>query len=161
AGEAVVAVPAEDGQARDYVIAGLELADLESHFLHDARRLVTQDGGSGEGIQAVHEVQVAVAHTGADGAHEHLAPHGLVDVDFLDGEGLMRTMEHRCLHVRILVNAPEGLPVDAQAPRVRRPARPVKADGVAQTGPDSGRGWVSRSWRWAAQLSRRTRHGAG
>src|SRR4030095_10722238 len=102
AGEQVLALAAEEREAADHVIAGPELAHLRAHRLHDARGLVAQDGGGGGGIEAVHEVEVRVADAGSDGAHEHLAAHGLVDVDGLDGERLMRTVKDGVFHVTLL-----------------------------------------------------------
>ena len=127
AGEAVVAMAAEDGETSDDVIARLELAHLEAYLFHDPGGLVAQDGGGGEGIEAVDEVQVAVADAGGDGAHEHLATHGLVDVDFLDRQGLMRAMEHGSFHGGLLLDfTGPGASHREQAQRVRRRARRVK-----------------------------------
>src|SRR5207247_8283890 len=106
AGEAVVAMPAEHGETGDDVIPRLELAHLKADFLHDTRRFVTEDGRSGEGVEAVHEMEIAVADYGGHGAHEHLAAHGLVDVDFLDGQSLMRTVKYRSFHSALLSETP-------------------------------------------------------
>jgi hypothetical protein len=91
-------VPAEDGQAGDDVIARLELAHLQPHRLDDAGGLVAEDGGGGERVEAVHEVQIAVADAGGHRAHQHLAADGLVDVDVLDRERLVWPVEHGCFH---------------------------------------------------------------
>ena len=81
---------------------GLNSLDLQPDLLDDPGRLVAEDGGRGERVEAVDEVEVAVADAGGDGAHQHLAPDGLVDVDVLDGERLMRPVEHGGLHAGLL-----------------------------------------------------------
>jgi hypothetical protein len=43
-------------------------------------------------------MQIAMAHAGRDGAHEDLMILRIVDVDLLDGERLMGTMENGGLH---------------------------------------------------------------
>ncbi len=104
-GQAVAAVPAEDRQAGDHVIAGLELRHVLAHLLDDPGGLVAEDRGRGERIVAVDEVQVAVAHAARDRAHEHFAPDGLRDVDVLDGERLLGAMEHGGFHGQLLSRA--------------------------------------------------------
>ena len=58
--------------------------------LDDAGGLVTEDGGGGEGVVTIDEMQVAVTDARSDDTHEHLAANGLVDIDFLDRQRLMR-----------------------------------------------------------------------
>ena len=81
---------------------GLKSLDLQPDRLDDAGGLVAEDGGGRERVEAVDEVQVAVADAGGDGAHEHLAADGLVDVDVLDRERLVRTVEDGCFHDGLL-----------------------------------------------------------
>src|SRR5262245_31199718 len=97
-GEAVLAAAAEDGQARDDVVARLEFVHRRAHGLHDARGLVAEDRRGGEGIVPVDEVQIAVADAAADDADEHLVRHRLVDLDVLDRERLMRPVKDGSLH---------------------------------------------------------------
>ena len=80
------------------MIAGHELGDVGADFLDDAGGLVAEDGRRRERIEAVHEVQIAVAHTAGDRAHQHLAAYRLGDVDVLDGEGLLGSVEYCGFH---------------------------------------------------------------
>ena len=102
AGQAVLAVAAEDRQAGDDVVARLELVDVRADRLDDAGRLVAEDGRRRERVEALDEVQVAVADAAGHRAHEHLAPDGLGDVDVLDRERLVGTVEDGSLHVVLL-----------------------------------------------------------
>ena len=81
---------------------GLNSVTCGADRLDDAGRLVAEDGGRRERVEAVDEVQVAVADAAGDGAHEHLAPDGLVDVDVLDRERLVGAVEHGGFHVVLL-----------------------------------------------------------
>jgi hypothetical protein len=102
AGEAIVALAAEDGEAGDDVVSRLEFRDLEPDRLDDPGRLVAEDGGRRKRVVPVDEVQIAVTHAGGDRAHEHLAPEGLVDVDILDGQQLVGAVEDGSFHVTLL-----------------------------------------------------------
>ena len=68
------------------MIARLDVVDRRPDRLDDAGRLVAEHGGARVRVLALHEVQVAVAQPGGDGADEHLARTGFVDVDVLDVE---------------------------------------------------------------------------
>ena len=98
-------MPAKDGQTGDHVIAGLELGHVRADRLDDAGGLVAEDRGGRERVVAIDEVQIAVAHTARDGAHEHLASDGLRDLDVLDGEGFIGTMEYGGFHGQLLSRA--------------------------------------------------------
>ena len=56
-----------------------------------------------EAPDAVHDVQVAVADAGRDGADQHLAAQRRVDVDRLDGQGLVGLPENRRLHLHAVL----------------------------------------------------------
>ena len=101
-GEAELAVAAEHREARDHVVAGLELRHVRADRLDEARRLVPQDGRRRKRVVAVDEMQVGMADTARHRAHQHLAPEGLGDVDLLDGQRLLGTVEDRGFHVRLL-----------------------------------------------------------
>ena len=101
-GQTVGAVSAEDRQTRDHVIARLELCDVRADRFDDAGGLVAEDRGGREGIEPVDEVEVAVAHATRDRAHEDLAPDRLRDVDVLDGERFLGTMEHGGTHAPMI-----------------------------------------------------------
>ena len=98
-GEALLALAAEDGQARDHAVAGLDVAHVRPHRLHDARGLMAEHRGKlGQRIGAIDEVEVAVTDAAGDGAHQHLAPDRLVDVDLLDDERLVGPVKECCFH---------------------------------------------------------------
>jgi hypothetical protein len=97
-----------DWQTGDHVITGLELRHVRSDGLDDAGGLVAQDRGGRELIVAVDEVQVAVAHAAGDRAHEHLAADGLRDLDVLDRQGLVGTVENCGFHAGLLSRLPWG-----------------------------------------------------
>ncbi len=81
---------------------GLNSVDLRADRLDDAGRLVAEDRRRRERVVAVDEVQVAVADAAGDGAHEHLAPDGLLDLDVLDRQGLVGTVEDGGFHGELL-----------------------------------------------------------
>ncbi len=131
AGEAVLAVPTEDGETRDDVIARLELADLEADLLDNPRGLVAEDGGRGERVVAIDEVEVAVTDPRGDDSDKDLAADGLVDVDFLDCQRLVRTMEYGCFHTGLLCGS-SGIRASRRHADCAAPAnvsRPVAAAG--------------------------------
>jgi hypothetical protein len=84
------------------MIAALQLGDLGPDRLHDSGRLVPEDGRRRKRIVAVDEVKIAVTDTRGDRAHQDLAPQRPVDVDVLDRERLLRTVEHGSFHERLL-----------------------------------------------------------
>src|SRR5206468_11230490 len=92
-GQAVRTVSTEDRQTGDHVIAGLELGHVRADRLDDAGGLVAEDRGRRKRVVPVDEVQVAVAHTARDRAHEYLTSDWLGDLDVLDRERLVGTVE--------------------------------------------------------------------
>src|SRR2546428_6020427 len=104
-GQAVRTVSAKDGQTGDHVIAGLELGHVRADRLDDAGGLMAEDRGRRERVVAVDEVQVAVAHTARDRAHEYLTSDGLGDLDVLDREGFVGTVEYGGFHGELLSRA--------------------------------------------------------
>jgi hypothetical protein len=89
------AVPAEAGQAGHHVIARAHGRHLRSDRLHHTGALVAQDDRPIERVPrlALHDVEIAVADTRRRRPHEHLAARGLVDLDRLDRQGLVRLPE--------------------------------------------------------------------
>jgi hypothetical protein len=81
------------------VIAGLEVGDLRADFLDDAGGLVTENRGGRPHVEAVDEMEIAVAHAAGDGAHDDLALFGFVDIDLLDREWLTGTVEDSSFHL--------------------------------------------------------------
>jgi len=63
---------------------------------------VAEDRRGRERIVAVDEVQVTVADAAGDDADEYLVRHGLVDLDVLDGQGLVRPVKYGSLHDPLL-----------------------------------------------------------
>src|SRR5262249_56750133 len=98
-GQAVLTVAAEDREARDDVIARLEFRHVRADRVDDPRRLVAEDGGRRERIEAFDKVQIAVADTTRHCTHQHFARDGLGDVDVLDRELFVRTVEDGSFHV--------------------------------------------------------------
>ena len=77
------------------MIALLHIGDVLAYFLDHASALMAQHAGAGDGIQPLDEMQITVADAGEDGADKNLAPGRFVDLDFLDGQGLVRRPHHR------------------------------------------------------------------
>ena len=100
---AVLAVAAKYRQAGDYVIAGLEVGNLRADFFDDAGGLVAEHGGRRPHVEAVDEMEIAVAHAAGDGAHDDFALFGFVDFDLLDGEWLTGTVEDSSFHFDLLL----------------------------------------------------------
>ena len=82
---ALRAIAAEHRQAADDVVAGLHVGHLLADFLDDAGGLMPEHRGRGIRIEAVDEMQVAVAHAAGDGLEQNFAVLRLVDLDVLDG----------------------------------------------------------------------------
>ena len=97
---AIVAVAAENRETGDDVVAGLHIVDGLAHFLDDSGGFMAQYGGGGKGVVAVDKVQVAVANTARDGAHQDFAIQRLVDLDVFDNQRLLGTIEYGGLHRR-------------------------------------------------------------
>jgi hypothetical protein len=98
AGEAVLALAAEHRQAGDHVIARRELRDLGADRLDDAGCLVPEDGRRRERVEAVDEVQVAVANARGHRPHADFPAARRVDVDGLDGERLVGSVKDGSVH---------------------------------------------------------------
>src|SRR5439155_11066 len=101
-GQAVLAVAAEDREARDDVVARLELRHVRADRVDDPRRLMPEDGGRRERVEAFDEVEIAVADAARHRAHQYLARDGLGDVDVLDRELFVRPVEDGSFHVALL-----------------------------------------------------------
>ena len=80
------------------MVTGLEVGHVLADGFHHTRRLMAQHGGQRIGVQAVDEVQVAVAQAGGGGADQHLAAARLRDVDVLDGHRLVGGVEDGGFH---------------------------------------------------------------
>src|SRR5258708_4495604 len=99
AGEALRAGAAKPAEAGDDMVADANARHLAADRLHDPGALVPEHDRPVERptSDTVDDMQVAVAHAGRDGAHQHLARHRLVEIDAFDGQRLVRLPEDRGL----------------------------------------------------------------
>ena len=79
---------AEHREAGDDVIARLAGAHFAADLLDDAGALMAEHDRDLRRIRAFDEVEIRVAHTGGDGADQHLVGAGFVDLNVFDGERL-------------------------------------------------------------------------
>ena len=98
AGHTIVAIAAEHRETSDDVIARFQVVHGLAHFLDDSGGLVAEHGGDGKGVVAVYEVEVAMANTACDCAHQDFAIPRLVDLDIFDHQRLLGSIEHGGLH---------------------------------------------------------------
>ena len=100
AAEALRTGAAEAGQAGDDVIADPHRGDVRAHCLDHARTFMAQQERAieREASVAVDHVQIAVADAGGDGADQHFAAPGLVDVDLLNRQRLVHLAEDGGCH---------------------------------------------------------------
>ena len=91
---ALLAVAAEHRQAADHVVARLHVGDLFADFLDDAGGLVAEHRGRGVGVEAVDEMQVAVAYAAGDGFDQDFAVLRFVEFDVLDTERQLGPVEN-------------------------------------------------------------------
>ncbi len=100
AAKALLALAAEDRQAGNDVIAGLDIVDSSADRLNDPGRLVAHDDRQLGPEQTLHEVQVAVTEPGPDGLDQHLAGARFVYREILDDQVPRLFGQYRCLHDR-------------------------------------------------------------
>ena len=98
AGETVFAVATEHRQAGDDVVSGLDVGDIRSNRLDDARGLVAKDHRSVAGIGAVVEMHVGVADAGRCRTQPHLVRSRVVDSYFLDFHRCVDFTKYRSFH---------------------------------------------------------------
>ena len=83
---------------------------------------------SGKASDTVHDMQIAVADPGRDGAHQHLAAQRLVDIDRFDRQRRVRLAENGGFYLhRNLLDRSEDLPKES-----RRQAGPVPRERKAR-----------------------------
>ena len=129
AGQAVFAVAAEDREAGDHVVAGLHVAHLGAHRLDDPGALVAHHDRRGDGVLALHEVQVAVAEPGGGRANEDLIGAGGVDGDLLEGQLSGDGMEDGSAHGQSFAHCNTASSLPRRWPRSRislGPTNPVR-----------------------------------
>src|SRR6266542_418837 len=95
---------------------GWRFIHLGPNSLDDTRRLVAEDGRRWDVVIAVDEVQVAVAHTTADDAHQNLVVDRLVDVHVFDGQQLFRPVKDGGLHSATRLLSPQRRPHPSACP---------------------------------------------
>jgi len=95
---ALFAVAAEDREAADDVIAGLDVSHLFADFFDDAGGLVAEHGGRGVGIEAVNEMEIAVAYAAGGGFDQDFAVLGFIEFDVLDTERQLGPVENGGFH---------------------------------------------------------------
>ena len=98
AGEAVPARAAEAADARDHVIAGLQVRDLRADRFDDAGRLVAEHRGYRARVLALHEVEVGVAQAGGDRLHQHFVRADGADLHVVDDQLAGNVFEHSSFH---------------------------------------------------------------
>src|SRR4029077_4180866 len=99
---ALLAVSAENREASDHVIAGLQIRDLAADFLDDAGSLMPKHRGRRPHVKSVDEVQVAVAYAARYCANDNFALLGFVDIDLFDCQRLIGSMENCGFHFTLL-----------------------------------------------------------
>ena len=98
AGQTVVTMPTEDGEARDDVIARLHVLDVGAHGLHHPGGLVAQDARHRERIGSLDEVKVAVTDAGEGSPDPNLLAVQVRDRHVFDVQGLADFVQHGCFH---------------------------------------------------------------
>ena len=96
--QAELAVAAEYGQAGDDRVARLHVCNLLAHRLHDARRLMAQDGRHGYGVKALNEVQVTVANATGPGANQDFPRARVVYLHLFHLQGPVYLTQHCGFH---------------------------------------------------------------
>jgi hypothetical protein len=91
AAEALRTIAAKAGQAGNDVVALAHGGDIVTHSLDHTGALVTQHEGTVEveAAEAIHDVQIAVANAGGDGADQDLTAARFIDFDGFDGQRLV------------------------------------------------------------------------
>src|SRR5215472_14590105 len=100
-GEALGAAPAEAGEAGDHMVTGPHGGDLVADGFDDSRALVSQHDRLVQRVArvAVDDMEIAVAHARLRGADEDFTSPRLVDVDGLDGQGLVNSAKDGSVHL--------------------------------------------------------------
>ena len=98
AGEAVAARAAEAADARDHVIARLQVRHLRADRLHDACGLVPEHRRDRMRVGALHEVEIGVTQARRRGAHQHVVRTDGADLHVVDDQLARDVLEYRSLH---------------------------------------------------------------
>src|SRR5258708_3703836 len=95
---ALFAVAAEDREAADDVIAGLDVGHLFADFFDDAGGLVAEHCWRGVRIEAVNEMEIAMAYAAGDGFDQDFAVLRFIEFDILDTERQIGPVENGGFH---------------------------------------------------------------
>ena len=85
---------AKRGEAGDHMISRLHVRDVGANLFDDPRRFVPQHDGQAVGIEALDEMQIAMANARSNGPHQNFPRPGFVDRDIFDGEWLPDFVEY-------------------------------------------------------------------
>ena len=130
-GHAVRTVPAEHRQARDDVVAGLEVAHPGADGLDDSGGFVAEDERDGEGHAVAGQcVHVAVADPRCHDPQEDLADPGRVDLHILDRRRSRHRLDHCGAHAGSMPRRSDGCACHAGA-RTATPRQKVGATAVS------------------------------
>jgi hypothetical protein len=80
------------------VVTGLEVADITADLLNYASRLMAHYGRRRMRVEAIHEVQIAMAYATGNGAHQDFALVRLVDSDIFDNKRMVGSVKNRGFH---------------------------------------------------------------
>lgn len=97
------------------MIARPHAGDADPDVFDNASALLPQDRRKAAGMAVCQRMRIAMANAGGHQAHQHLAGTRRLQVDFFDGQRLVRTPGHRsaCLHPASLTRV--GLPAAQRA----------------------------------------------
>ena len=89
---------AKRGEAGDHMISRLHVRDVGANLFDYPRRFVPHYDGQAVGIEALDEMQIAMANTRSNGPYQNFPRPGFVDRDIFDGEWLPDFAEYGGLH---------------------------------------------------------------
>ena len=89
---------AKSGEAGDHMISRLHVRDVGANLFDYPRRFVPQHDGQAVGIEALDEMQIAMASTRSNGLYQNFPRPGFVDRDIFDGEWLADFVEYGRSH---------------------------------------------------------------
>ncbi len=78
------AIPAENRNARDDVVAGSEIGHVLAHRFNDPGRLMPENYRGRKRHLPFDDMQIAMAYAAGHQAHQHLAPVRSVDIDLFN-----------------------------------------------------------------------------
>ena len=97
-GRAGLAMAAKSGEAGDHMISRLHVRDVGANLFDYPRRFVPQHDGQAVGIEALDEMQIAMADTRSGGPHQNFPRPGLFDRYVLNGKWLSNLVQNGGFH---------------------------------------------------------------